>query len=184
MLTSSHRYPLEFGHESVGGVEKKPFWELISQWAEYQRLHPELYGQIEHELEWVDVSHFKQIGIWLTPEKRWLHEMVRFLNSEEENGVPLPAAANGFKPKTYVIPFRDSLPGDVVHYDGIPEDVCFLRVYMPWPYPKYSLRDEHLSAQAFYSDQLAVSPHARKQKLRMILYRQIDILYRRIGLPS
>ncbi|GLJ47012.1 hypothetical protein SUGI_0992580 [Cryptomeria japonica] len=161
-MSSAHNFPLEFAE--IDGVVKQDFWRLISGLAEYQKQHADLYGQIENELEWVDVNKFKSQENYSTAEERWLHRVIR----------DLELSANGSRAKkTYVVPFRGSLPGEVVYYDGIPGDVYFIVVYGAEPYPMKSLRDEHLLAQYFYSLQLSEGPSARREKLRLKLQRLI-----------
>ncbi|GLJ47014.1 hypothetical protein SUGI_0992600 [Cryptomeria japonica] len=150
-MSSAHHCPLEIGE--FYGVMKQDFWTKISGLAEYQKQHPELYGQIEQELEWVDVTRFKSQENCSTAEERWLYRVIR----DHVSLIPT---------KIYVIPFRGSLPGEVVYYNGIPGDVYFVQVYGSEPYPMMSLRDEHLRAQRFYSVQLAELPSDRAERIR------------------
>ncbi|GLJ47032.1 hypothetical protein SUGI_0992900 [Cryptomeria japonica] len=162
-MSSAQRFPLEFAE--IEGVGKEDFWTVISGLAEIQKEHPELYGQVEIELEWVDVTLFKYPANWPGEEERWLHGVIREL---ESNGVPA---------KTYVIPFRGSIVDEVVYCDGIPGDVLFFRVHGAEPYPMMPLRDEHVLAQSYYSEKLAELPSVRKEKLRLKLEQRIASTY-------
>ncbi|GLJ47852.1 hypothetical protein SUGI_1010510 [Cryptomeria japonica] len=147
-MSISHGFPLEFAE--IDGVVKDDFWTLISRLAENQKQHPEFNGEIENELEWVNISQFKSPQNWPSAEERWLHRIAINLDKSEKR---LPG-------KTYVIPFRG---------EGIPGDVYVVHLYSCMVSLRHGfmvcLRQEHLGAQSFYRVQFAELPSVRRAKL-------------------
>ncbi|GLJ47016.1 hypothetical protein SUGI_0992690 [Cryptomeria japonica] len=80
-MSSAHYCPLEIA--KFVGVVKQDFWTKISRMVEYQKQHPELYGQIEQDPEWVDVSRFKSEENFSSFEERWLNGQITALESKQ-----------------------------------------------------------------------------------------------------
>ncbi|GLJ47151.1 hypothetical protein SUGI_0995550 [Cryptomeria japonica] len=143
-------FPLEF--VEINGVVREGFWELISRQTEFQRKHLKIYGQIERELGWVNISKYRMAFHWQTAEEHWLCNFIRSIRSF------MPVY--GFILKTYIIPFNGGIPHG---------DVFFVQIYCDGPYCMDYLREQHLRAQSFYTLQHAKTPAVRREENRLIL---------------